>query len=141
VGALKDHELSEIERILAQHTDEIIARWEAESASGVIAKVRIELDEYTTLAPVSIPNLDDVRDFAQRVHARRQGWHGEAFGCRAGYDPGSPEPPPGSKMAFTPADFWIGDGAIWFFALLWEHGNDQPPVETVYDKNIVGAVE
>ena len=44
-------------------------------------------------------------------------------------------------MTFTPADFWIGDGAIWFFALLWENGNDQAPVETIYDRNIVGNLE
>jgi hypothetical protein len=98
------------------------------------------LDDYCTLAPVFIPDLMDVRTFAQRLHTQRQPWQGEAFGWNAGYSPGSSEPPPGSKMTFKPADFWLGDGAIWFFALMWENGAEQPPVETVYDKNLVGPL-
>jgi hypothetical protein len=79
--------------------------------------------------------------FAQGLHTQRQPWEGEAFGWNAGYSPGSPQPLPGSKMTFKPADFWIGDGAIWFFALMWENGEDQPPIETVYDQNLVGFLE
>jgi hypothetical protein len=107
------------------------------SVNGTIVIVNIELDDYRVLAPVLIPDLEEIRAFARELHRRRQPWEGEAFGWSAGYKPSSPEPPPGSKMTFTPADFWIGDGAIWFLALMWEAGDDQPPVETVYDKNIV----
>lgn len=107
------------------------------SANGTIVIVNIDLDDYHTLAPVFIPDLDEVRAFAQQLHSQRQAWEGEAFGWNAGYKPSSLEPPPDSKMTFTPADFWIGDGALWFFALMWEAGDDKPPVETLYDKNII----
>lgn len=106
----------------------------------MITVVKIDLDDYRTLAPVFIPDLAEVRALADQLHHQRQPWQGEAFGWSAGYNPSSAEPPPGSKMPFTPADFWIGDGALWFFALLWEAGDDQPPVETVYDKNIISAL-
>lgn len=101
----------------------------------------MSLDDYQLLAPVLLPNLEAVRRFAKQLHAGGEAWEGEAFGWTAGYSPGSAEPPPDSKMTFTPADFWMGDGALWFFALLWERGNDQPPVETIYDKNVVGILE
>lgn len=106
--------------------------------NGTIVKVNIDLDDYTTLVPVFIPDLDEVRVFAQRLHEQGQPWQGEIFGWNAGYNPGSSEPPLASKMLFTPADFWIGDGAIWFFAMMWENGNDKPPLETIYDKNLMG---
>lgn len=109
--------------------------------SGTIMKVNVDLDDYRTLVPVFIPDLEKIRAFAGRLHAKRQPWQGEAFGWSAGYNPSSLEPPPDSKMRFTPADFWIGDGAIWFFALLWEQGDDKSPVETIYDKNVVGLLE
>jgi hypothetical protein len=111
------------------------------SANGTITVVNVDLDDYTVHAPVLIPNLDAVRSLAHQLHRAGQPWHDVAFGWDAEYNPGSSEPPPGSKMTFTPADFWIGDGAIWFFALMWEHGTDQPPVETVYDKNFVRALD
>lgn len=110
------------------------------SVSGTIAKVNITFDDYQLLAPVFLPDLDEVRRFAKQLHASGEAWEGEAFGWNAGYSPSSTKPPPDSKMSFTPADFWIGDGALWFFALLWERGNDQPPVETIYNENVVGTL-
>ena len=42
-----------------------------------------------------------------------------------------------SNMTFTPADFWIGESAIWFFSLMWEHGKDKDPFEFLDDRGIV----
>src|SRR5581483_183259 len=114
---------------------------ERNKTNGKIYRAKIELDDYAVFVPVFIPDLDDVRDFANRLHARQAAWQGEAFGWDAVYHPSSSEPPPDSKMTFTPAEFSIGDGALWFFALMWEDGDDKPPTETVYDENLVSLVE
>ena len=107
----------------------------------MIYRAKIELDDYALFLPVFIPNLDDVRAFANQLHARNKAWQGEAFGWDAVYNPASPEPPLDSKMTFTPADFSIGDGAIWFFAMLWEDGDEQPAAETIYDENLVAVLK
>jgi hypothetical protein len=40
-------------------------------------------------------------------------------------------------MTFTPADFWIGESGIWFFALMWENGKDKDPVEFLDDRGSI----
>ncbi|KAA0229709.1 hypothetical protein EDS67_10685 [candidate division KSB1 bacterium] len=87
--------------------------------------------------PIVIPELGDVRNFAARLHAKGEAWQGEAFGWQAEYNPEKAEPPLDSRMAFTPADFCIGESGIWFFSLMWEHGRDADPVEFLDDKNIL----
>jgi len=87
-----------------------------------------------------VPDLDEVREFAARLHARGEAWQGEAFGWPAEYNPERPEPPLDSKMTFTPADFSIGESGIWFFSLMWEHGSDVEPVEFLDDKNVLETV-
>jgi len=89
--------------------------------------------------PVVIPDLDEVRRFAGELHARGGAWAGDAFGWPAEYHPERPEPPLDSKLTFTPADFFIGESGIWFFSLMWEHGQDAPPVEFLDDRNIRSA--
>ena len=64
-----------------------------------------------------IPGLDEVREFAAKMHAAGRAWQGEAFGWPAEYSPEEAEPPLDSKMTFTPADFCIGESGIWFFSL------------------------
>ena len=110
--------------------------------SGTIAKVRITIDpEFRPYVPVLIPDLDAVRALAEQVHQQNKYWQGEAFGWDVEYHPSRPEPPPHSKMQFTPADFWIGDATIWGFSMMWERGDDKPPVETVSDDNIVEELQ
>ena len=105
----------------------------------VIAKARISLhDQNESIIPVALPDLDEVREFAGKVHAQGQAWTGEAFGWPAEYHPERAEAPRDSKMTFTPADFCIGQSGIWFFSLMWEHGRDAPPVEFLDDRNILG---
>ena len=89
------------------------------------------------IVPIVIPRLDDVRQFADRLHAQGKPWKGEAFGWPAEYHPERAEPPLDSAMQFTPADFCIGESSVWFFSLMWEHGCDAPPVEFLDERNIV----
>jgi hypothetical protein len=96
----------------------------------VTAQARIRVyGDHDTLAPILIPELDEVRRFAAELHARGIPWTGDAFGGPAEYCPQRPEPPLDSKLPFAPADFCIGKNGVWFFSLQWEHGKDAPPVE------------
>lgn len=74
--------------------------------------------------PVVVPYLDEVRQFAAKLHTERKAWKGEAFGWQVDYNPERSEPPLDSKMTFMPADFCIGESGIWFFSLIWEHGSE-----------------
>jgi len=87
--------------------------------------------------PIVIPDLDEVRALAAKLHQDGKRWEGEAFGWPAEYNPERSEPPLDSKMTFTPADFCIGESGIWFFSLMWEHGRTAAPVEFLDDGNIL----
>ena len=87
--------------------------------------------------PVVIPDLSEVRAFADHLHATGKRWQGEIFGWPAEYTPESRKRPLGSKMRFTPADFWIGESGIWFFSLMWEHGKNKEPIEFLDDRGII----
>ena len=84
-----------------------------------------------------LPTVPGFPKRCRKLHAQGQCWTGEAFGWPAEYHPESPEPPLESRMAFTPADFCIGQSGVWFFSLMWEHGRDVPPVEFLDDRNIL----
>lgn len=84
-----------------------------------------------------IPDLSEVRAFAHHLHASGKPWGGEIFGWPSAYTPQSRKKPAGSKMRFTPADFWIGESGIWFYSLMWEHGKSKKPVEFLDDRGIV----
>ena len=103
-------------------------------------RVKPYSEDYASIVPVMVPDLDEVRKFAAKLHARGEAWQGEAFGWPAEYNPERPKPPLDSKMTFTPADFSIGESGIWFFSLMWEHGSDVEPVEFLDDKNVLGTV-
>lgn len=102
----------------------------------VKARVRTTRDGIS-LVPIAIPELDRVREFAAKLHAEHREWKGEAFGWQAEYNPSRPEPPLDSTMTSTPADFCIGESGIWFFSLMWEHGDRAAPVEFLDDQNIM----
>jgi hypothetical protein len=104
----------------------------------ITAKIKIERDEtYSSIIPVLLPNLAEVRRFAQLLHAANRPWEGEFWGWTAEYNPQKSERPLDSKMTFTPADFCLGESGIWFFSMMWEQGYDQPPVEFLDDKSVV----
>jgi hypothetical protein len=106
----------------------------------VKAKIRTHGDD-VSMVPVVVPDLNEVREFAAKLHAEGKAWKGEVFGWQAEYHPQRSTPPLDSRMTFTPADFCIGESGIWFFSLLWEHGGDAEPVEFLDDKNILSKVE
>ncbi|MCE7983862.1 MAG: DUF4160 domain-containing protein [Caldilinea sp. CFX5] len=109
---------------------------------GTITKVQITIDkEFRPFVPVFIPDLNEVRALAERLHRQNEYWKGEAFGWEVEYNPSRPESPPNSRMPFTPADFWIGDATIWGFSLMWEDGDDKAPVESVSDWNVVEELQ
>jgi hypothetical protein len=99
------------------------------------AKIRVH-DDYESMVPVLIPELDDVRRFASDLHDQAKPWAGDAFGWSAEYHPQQADPPLDSNLRFTPADFCIGESGVWFFSLMWEHGKDSAPVEFLDDRNI-----
>ena len=92
---------------------------------------------YSPVLPLSIPNLADVRSFANHMHTTEKHWLGEIFGWNAEYTPESRHKPVESRMTYTPAEFWIGESGIWFFSLMWEHGKDNEPVAFLDDRGIV----
>jgi hypothetical protein len=101
-------------------------------------KARIpQRPNYSPILPVVIPDLDEVRALADHLHAAGKHWHGELMGWSAEYTPESRKKPSGSKMRFTPADFWIGESGIWFYSLMWELGKNKEPVEFLDDRGII----
>ena len=102
------------------------------------AKAKVPLQaNYSPILPVVIPDLREVKAFASHLHTAGKRWKGEIFGWQAEYIPENRKRPSGSKMRFTPADFWIGESGIWFYSLMWEHGKKQAPVEFLDDRGII----
>ena len=87
--------------------------------------------------PIVVPDLEDVRQTAAKLHQQHIVWHGELFGSQAEYNPSRAERPLDSNMSFTPADFCIGESGIWFFSRQWEDGRAAPPAEFLDDRNVV----
>ena len=102
----------------------------------VKAKIPAHAD-YEPILPLAVPELKEVKVFANHLHSLGKHWAGELFGWQAEYTPESDKKPEGSNMTFTPADFWIGESGIWFFSLMWEHGKDKDPVEFLDDRGII----
>lgn len=101
-------------------------------------KAQIELeDEELIVVPVIIPGIEEVKAFADQLHAKNQKWAGEVFGWQAEYTPERSDAPLDSNMTFTPADFCIGQSEIWFYSLMWEKGKDKEPVEYLDERNIL----
>lgn len=92
---------------------------------------------YPRVLPVVIPDLREVKAFANHLHAMGRHWKGEIFGWPAEYTPESHKKLPGSKMRFTPAEFWIGESGIWFYSLMWEHGKNKAPTDFLDDRGIL----
>ena len=92
---------------------------------------------YSPVLPLMIPDLNEVKAFAMHLHAIGKRWQGDIFGWSAEYTPESRKKPSGSKMRFTPADFWIGESGIWFHSLMWEYGKNKEPIAFLDDRGIV----
>jgi hypothetical protein len=105
--------------------------------SVVMVKARVHTRDQFPIVPILIPELNEVREFAAKLHVEGRPWRGEAFGWPAEYNPESSEPPLDSQMTFTLADFSIGESGIWFYSLMWEHEKEKEPVEFLDDRNII----
>ena len=87
--------------------------------------------------PVAIPELEQVRRFAYKLHLQGEPWRGDFEGWPAYYTPEDrSRKPPNSRQPFYPAEFWIGTDHIWTFTMAWEEGAEQEPLEleTKYSK-------
>lgn len=102
--------------------------------------------------PVAIPDLQEVRAFADRLHQLGKSYQDRVWGWALSYEPEIDEPaaevqvPDGNggyvtetMPLWTPASFAIGESGVWFFSMLWENGADQPPVEFLDDRNLLPA--
>jgi len=104
----------------------------------------------SVVVPVSVPDLDDVRALAARLHHIGKSYQDRVWGWEITYEPELDEPhaevevPDGKgglvtqvMPLWTPASFTIGESGVWFFSLLWENGSDEAPVEFLDDRNIL----
>ena len=98
--------------------------------------------------PIAVPDLTDVRAFAGHLYAKGQEYSDIMWGWPVQYDPALHEEEaefqiPDQRGGYqteirpfwSPASFTIGESGVWFFSLLWENGNDQPPVEFLDMRN------
>jgi hypothetical protein len=46
--------------------------------------------------------------------------------------------PAHSRMTFLPAEFFVGESAVWHVAIAWEDGRDEPPVELENRRGVGG---
>jgi hypothetical protein len=82
-------------------------------ASMMTVKARIPAhEEYERILPLVVPDLKEVKSFANHLHSIGNYWQGELFGWQAEYTPESNRKPEESRMAFTPANFWMGESGI-----------------------------
>jgi hypothetical protein len=89
------------------------------------------------IIPVTVPDIDEIRRFADELHARNVEFDDEVWGWPVHYDPELPEPPVDSRLSFTPASFWIGVWPIWYVSLTWEYGRGREPHVLVGQENMV----
>ena len=105
-------------------------------------KAKLELyEDMPIIVPIVIPEIAEVKLWANQLHQQGQAWRGEMGGWQAEYNPERAEPPLDSKMTFTPADFCMGESDIWFYSLMWEQGKDNEPIEYLDESHIVGTLE
>lgn len=101
--------------------------------NGKIVSAAIEIDNnFTLIAPIFVPDVADLKAFAEQLHQTGEAWQGLAFGWYATYEPqGHRNVPEGSKVAVSPASFCLGDATAWCYCLTWDDGIDQEPTEII----------
>ncbi len=106
------------------------------------ARVRIPFEDSARVIPIQVPELAEVREYANVLHLRGEAYEGQMWGWSVHYEPELieesarfelPDENNGMKQErrrhFSPASFTVGESGIWFFSLLWENGRDAEPVE------------
>jgi hypothetical protein len=96
-------------------------------------------DAHLLRLPVIIPDRTSIRAFAQALHARGEPWFGMFEGWPAACTPEArTRRPAHSRMTFLPAEFSVGESAVWHVAITWEDGRDEPPIELENRRGIGG---
>lgn len=104
-----------------------------------VEHANFKTDNHTFRLPVIIPDMKSVRAFALALHARGEAWSGTFEGWPASYTPEDrTRRPAHSRMTFIPAEFTVGESAIWYVAIAWEDGRDEPPVELENRRGVGG---
>ncbi len=93
--------------------------------------------ESILVIPITIPEMAEIRQLAEELHAKGEPYEGKAWGWPVSYEPEQPEPPIDSNLTFTPASFTIGVSFIWFVSFTWEYGSDAEPYIYIDDENVV----
>ena len=104
-------------------------------------------DNQTVIAPVSTPDLIEVRLLAERLHVEGQEYRGMAWGWPAYYDPELREEAAEFQILDeqgeyrteirpfrSPASFTIGENKPSPYCDPWQLGRDKPPVEFLDDQ-------
>ena len=105
-------------------------------------RVRIPFGDSALVIPIQVPELAEVREYANVLHLRGEAYEGQMWGWAVHYEPelieenalfALPDENNGTRRErrkhFSPASFTVGESGIWFFSLLWENGRDAEPVE------------
>jgi hypothetical protein len=96
-----------------------------------------EIDGEPLIIPIALPDMDEVKDFALRLHKQGVEYKGEFAGWPVHYYPMRPKPLYGSSLSFTPAAFTIGRLVVWAMSLDWENGENADPLISVWDDKII----
>jgi hypothetical protein len=104
--------------------------------------------------PVAVPDRTALLALAQQLHTSGQAFQGLVWGWPVHYDPEIsqdaaefqvPTSDGGYRIElrpfWSPASFTIGESGIWFFSLLWENGDAQPPVEFLDQQNVLAELQ
>jgi hypothetical protein len=97
---------------------------------GEIRDAAIDLEGFTLVVPVFVPDVRAVRAFAEQLHRKAQPRRGIAFGWSAHYEPANDDVPEGSRAEVNPASFTLGDATAWCYTITWEADE---PIEIVTD--------
>lgn len=104
-----------------------------------VEQAKFKTDDHVFILPIILPEIETIRVFAQTLHVRGESWSGLFEGWPASYTPEDQSRRPAhSSMAFIPAEFFVGDSAIWHVAITWEDGRDEPPVELENRRGVGG---
>jgi hypothetical protein len=84
-----------------------------------------------------VPDMHEIRQLADKLHARGQEFEDEVWGWPVHYESELAEPPIDSQLTFTPASFWIGVWPVWYVSLTWEYGRDREPNMLIGQENLL----
>lgn len=106
-----------------------------------IIEAPTEINGQPLIVPVALPDPDEVKQLALKLHTAGKEYQGEFAGWPVHYYPMRPKPLFGSSLSFTPAGFTIGRLSVWAMSIDWEDGQDAEPLASVWDRQIVKPTE